>query len=536
MPTIAKPHAIPDRRQWLQAALAASATIWLPRSVWSQPRLTQSPFALGVASGSPTHDSVVIWTRLLGEGVRAAGEITVQWELADDEGFTRAVRRGQATARAELAHAVHVEVPGLEADRVYHYRFRIGGNGQDWTSTAGRTRTLPRPDAQVARWRLAYASCQRWEHGYFSAWRHMRDDAPDLVLFLGDYIYEYPSAQRSVRLSNGQWVITLDDYRERYALYKSDPDLQAMHAACPWMITWDDHEVQNDYAGVRSGDGGPEVADFRLRRAQAYQAWYEHMPVRASVLPRVIASLAQGEAMRIHGSARIGRLASVHLLDARQYRDPQACTPNGRAGSAMLDPDTCAEWDDPARSLLGTAQSQWLVDSLTRDAARWQFIAQQSLFAPRDYRPGPQRYVWNDGWDGYAAERQRIATALAAQRRARPDFNAVFLGGDIHENWVGHVKTDYQQPSAAAVATEFCGTSISSRSGVSNARLPDRLAENPHFVFADSEKRGYGIVDVQAERITTRLRVLDDATRIDASVSTLAQFSVPSGQPRIERI
>ena len=515
----------------------ASASIqWLPHSAWSQVRLDQSPFALGVASGSPRHDSVVLWTRLMGDRLASVPDVTVQWEVALDEAFARVVQRGQATARSELAHAVHVEVPGLQPDRVYHYRFRLGGQGQDWTSPVGRTRTLPTLDASVARWRLAYASCQRWEHGFFSAWRRMRDDAPDLVLFLGDYIYEYPTASRAVRQTNGQWVITLGDYRERYALYKSDPDLQAMHAACPWILTWDDHEVQNDYSGVNPGDSGPWEANFLARRAQAYQAWYEHMPVRASVLPRAMASLAQGSPMRIHGSARIGQLAAIHLLDTRQYRDRQVCMPGGRFGSAMLDPETCAEWTNPARTLLGREQEDWLSESLTRDTARWQFIAQQTLFAQRDYRAGPPRTLWNDGWDGYAASRERITGVLAAQQRARPDFNAVFLGGDIHENWVGHVKTDYSRPTSPAVATEFCGTSISSRSGASNARVPERLAENPHFVFGDSEKRGYGIVDVQPQRITTTLRTVDDATRTDASVSTLAQFAVASGQPMVERL
>jgi len=283
----------------------ASASIqWLPHSAWSQVRLDQSPFALGVASGSPRHDSVVLWTRLMGDRLASVPDVTVQWEVALDEAFARVVQRGQATARSELAHAVHVEVPGLQPDRVYHYRFRLGGQGQDWTSPVGRTRTLPTLDASVARWRLAYASCQRWEHGFFSAWRRMRDDAPDLVLFLGDYIYEYPTASRAVRQTNGQWVITLGDYRERYALYKSDPDLQAMHAACPWILTWDDHEVQNDYSGVNPGDSGPWEANFLARRAQAYQAWYEHMPVRASVLPRAMASLAQGSPMRAPACAR----------------------------------------------------------------------------------------------------------------------------------------------------------------------------------------------------------------------------------------
>ena len=167
-----------------------------------------------------------------------------------------------------------MEVRGLEPDRWYFYRFAAG----DAASATGRTRTFPAPDAMVARLRLAYASCQRWEHGYYSAYRHMRAEELDLVLFLGDYIYEYPNAGQAVRKPSGNWVLTLDDYRQRYALHKSDADLQAMHAACPWLVTWDDHEVQNDYAGVSPGYSGPPVVDFAARRAAAYQAFYEHMP------------------------------------------------------------------------------------------------------------------------------------------------------------------------------------------------------------------------------------------------------------------
>lgn len=308
---------------------------------------------LGVASGSPTHDSVVLWTRLL---VPAQGQLAVRWELAHDEQFTRPVQSGQAPAPAELAHAVHVEVQGLSPDRWYFYRFMAGGA----VSATGRTRTFPAPDAEVARLRLAYASCQHWQHGYFSAYRHMLADNPDLVLFLGDYIYEYPNSKTSVRPATGGWVLTLDDYRQRYALYKIDPDLQAMHQACPWLLTWDDHEVQNDYAGLQEGQSGAPNLDFAARRAAAYQAYYEHMPIRASSLTQAMAGLVSGAEMRLYSRLRYGRLASFYMLDARQYKDPQACSKDGKKGSSTLDPASCAEWNDPTRSLLGRAQERWL--------------------------------------------------------------------------------------------------------------------------------------------------------------------------------
>ncbi|MGV3492540.1 MAG: alkaline phosphatase D family protein [Ramlibacter sp.] len=513
-----------DRRRLLQLAMATAAAGWLPRSAWSQPRLPDNPFTLGVASGSPAADSVVLWTRLAAPGL-GGQPVTVRWEVADDEGFARIVRSGQAQALPELAHAVHVEADGLAPDRSYFYRFHAG----PWSTATGRTRTLPAADAALQRLRLAYASCQRWEHGHFGAWRHMREDAPDFVLFLGDYIYEYPGAARAVRHTDGQATVSLQQYRDRYALYKSDADLQAMHLACPWFFTWDDHEVQNDYAGLHTGDGDPVVADFPARRAAAYQAYYEHMPLRAAVLTRALQGLATGAELRLHGEHRFGTLARLCVLDGRQHRDLQACSPPGR-GSVTLDPETCANLNDPARSLLGRAQEAWLHERLGQRGATWNLLGQGTVFGQRDFRIGPGRLVWNDSWDGYPQARQRLVDSLQAQRVE----NAVLLGGDIHENWVGHVKADYQRPESASVGVEFCGTSISSRA-FQPERVRERLADNPHFVHADAERRGYGIADFTPGRLAVRLRTVDDVTRRDTGVRTEASFAVEAGRPVVER-
>jgi alkaline phosphatase D len=526
-----------DRRGWLRLAAASAATLWLPRSAWSQPKIGTNPFTLGVASGSPTHDSVVLWTRLHalpglpGEGIGQA-PVTVRYEVAHDEAFTRIVQRGQVQALPQLAHAVHAEVQGLESDRWYHYRFLVGGTGNDWVSTTGRTRTLARPQAQAARLRLAYASCQRWEHGYFSAWRHMLQEDLDCVLFLGDYIYEYPNTPNPVRLPTGGWLHTLDDYRQRYALYKGEPELQAMHAACPWIMTWDDHEVQNDYAALVAGNAGPQVPDFAARRAAAYQAYYEHMPLPARALTQAFEGLARGVEMRIYGSVAHGRLARVYLLDDRQYRDPQLCNKDGRLGSSTLDPETCAAWNDPRRTLLGAAQEQWLDQALASQAVPegWNIIAQQSLYGRRDNKPGFGALLWNDGWDGYAPARGRLSASLQKHQVANP----VFLGGDVHENWVGHVLADYDRPDSAKIGVEFCGTSLTSRSA-GNARTPERLAENPHFVFADAQRKGYGVAEFTPRRLTTQLRVVDDVTQRDTKIETLASFAVEAGRALVER-
>jgi alkaline phosphatase D len=518
-----------DRRQLLRHAAAAATTLWLPRSAWSQPVWQSDPFSLGVASGSPTHDSVVLWTRLLpkGQGAITAGDITVHWEVAHDAQFRQMAASGQALALAQLAHSVHVEVPGLAPDRWYFYRFLSG----DAVSATGRTRTFPAPDAAVAKLRLSYASCQHWEHGYYAAHRHMRDEQLDVVLFLGDYIYEYAAVARPVRRGGSNWLLTLDDYRGRYALYKSDADLQAMHAACPWLVTWDDHEVQNDYAGMTPGDKGPAVASFAARRAAAYQAYYEHMPLRASVLIQALGGLAAGAEMRIYGSVPYGRLANLMLLDDRQYRDAQICTKDGKPGSSTYNPAQCAAAADPQRTLLGLAQEQWVDQTFSHSATQWNVVAQQTVFGQRDFKRGPGQSFSNDGWDGYVPARNRL---LASLQRHRPS-NPVILGGDVHANWVGHVKSDYADPKSTTLGVEFCGTSITSHGGT-NERLADHLAENPHFVYADRERRGYGVVEITPKGLTATLRVVDDVTRADSGAATLAQFTVETGRSQLQRI
>lgn len=518
------------RRHLLHLVAASAAGTWLPRGAWAQRRWPFDPFALGVASGAPAPDGVVLWTRLIAPGpLDSLGDMSVpvRWEVAHDEAFTQIAQRGDTVASAELAHSVHAEVQGLAPDRWYFYRFIAGGI----SSPIGRTRTLPSPQAAVKRLRLAYASCQRWEHGYYAAYRHMREDQPDLVMFLGDYIYEYPNAAAAVRnFPTLGRVFTLADYRERHALHRSDPHLQAMHAACPWLVTWDDHEVQNDYAGVHEGDGAPAglngVQDFLARRNAAYQAYYEHMPLRASAFLRA----ASGVGVRLNERYRFGQLADLLLLDTRQFRDIQVCgNPQRRTGA--IDPTGCEAFNDPARSLLGAAQERWVEDTLARSGPGWTVLGQQGLFGRRDNLPGPGERLWNDGWDGYAPARQRLTDVLRRHRVPNP----VFLGGDVHENWVGHVKADYARPDSASIGVEFCGTSISSRASASARVTAQRLAENPHFVFADASQRGYGLCEWTPDAMTTTLRVLDDVTRADARIETQARFVVQAGRPVIER-
>ena len=522
-----------SRRDLLKLAVAAVAPLSYALSP-AQATLKHNPFSIGVASGSPNHHSVVLWTRLMAEPGSsktqfADTDVSVKWEVADDEGFKVNRRAGQVVALAALAHSVHLELDGLQSDRSYFYRFQIG----DAQSTTGRTRTLPHPEAMVQKLRVAYASCQRWEHGYFSAYEHMCQENLDMVLFLGDYIYEYAGAANAVRLPSGGWVSSLSDYRDRYALHRSEKSLQAMHAQCPWLITWDDHEVSNDYAGLVRGQSGNIGFDFVAQRARAYQAFYEHMPLRASALTKSIEGLASGAELRIYGQVAYGKLANIYLLDDRQYRDRQVCNRNEAYGSGWVDTAQCEEWLNPKRTLLGSVQSQWLDESFAKaksDTRTWNVIAQQTIFGRRDYKLGAGYSLWNDGWDGYSASRQSMTQSMQNHALKNP----VLLGGDTHENWVGHVMADAYKDDSAKIGVEFCGAGITARSA-GNSKLAARLAENPHFVFADSERKGYGVVEFTAKQIQTELRVVDDVRQQQTKIETLAKFTVEAGVPQVQR-
>lgn len=510
-----------QRRSFLQHAACAAAATTLPRWAWSNPpSLVTDPFALGVASGDPAADGVVLWTRLaLTDPALAQSAHTVRWEVAHDAQFAQIVQKGEATALPLLGHSVHVEVQGLAAGRWYHYRFLWGGA----SSPVGRTRTAPAADALPDRLRLAFASCQRWEHGHYAAWRHVATDAPDLVLFLGDYIYEYASPRDPAGLARTHTLrhaTTLDDFRDRYALYRSDPALQAAHAACPWAVIWDDHEVQNDYA-ADTGRGGASTSFAALRQA-AWQAFYENMPLRAATL-----RTGPTGALHLHRRLAWGRLAHLHLLDGRQYRDVQACRNLSASGAGAVRAADCPTLTVPGRSYLGMEQEAWLDHGLAADArdphTRWSVLAQPTLFSPRVY---PSGTVPTDSWDGYPAARTRLLQSL--QRHA--PRNAVLLGGDIHQNYVCRVPANPAAPDGPAVASEFCGTSISSRSGSSQDKVDALARYNPHVLLARSDQRGYGLADITPTRWTTALRVLDDPLRADSGARTLARFVVQDGR------
>jgi alkaline phosphatase D len=498
-----------SRRHFLRAGLALGAAAVISRS--ARASVTGDPFALGVASGYPTPTGVTLWTRLIGPFDPFA--FTVRWEVAADETMRRIVASGSAQADPAWARSVHVDVQGLAPDRWYWYRFTAG----DARSPIGRTRTSPATGAPVQRLRFVFASCQQYEQGYYGAYRHIVADAPDLVAFLGDYIYESSWGRDHVRSHGAPEPYTLDEYRARHALYRSDPDLQAGHAACPWILIWDDHEVDNDYADDR-GEDGMDRASFLLRRAAAYRAYYEHMPLPARMRP-------EGSALRIYTDVAWGGLARFCMLDTRQYRSWQACPRPGRhGGSNTLDVEKCPQLAAAERTMLGRAQERWLDRVLTVSDSRWNIIAQTSRMAQYDQIPGPGRAAWTDAWDGYPAARARLLESL------RKTKNPVVIGGDIHAFNVSQLKLDFDDARAPAVASEFVGTSISSQ-GWAQERVNRFLPDNPHILFAESRYRGYTRVDVTRERWLTELRVVPSVRTRDVPCKTLASFAVEDGRP-----
>ncbi len=469
-------------------------------------------FTLGVASGCPTAEGVVLWTRLapdpLAGGGMADAPVAVDWELAEDERFTRIAARGRAIALADDAHSVHVEVAGLQPGRDYWYRFTAQGQ----RSPVGRTRTArAAQDAQPLR--LAFGSCQQYEQGFYAAYRDLAAQDIDAVVHLGDYIYEASWGQQHVRRHEAGLPQDLAGYRNRYARYKTDADLQAAHAAFPWFVTWDDHEVQNDYADDRSPQT-PDPQRFLALRAAAYQAWWEHMPVPARMRP-------QGTQARIHGRWRMGGAADLFVLDGRQYRSAHACVPvTGNKGFVDCDERTAA-----GRSYLGAGQEDWLYQGLAHADGRWTLIAQQTLMATAPRIRGEAQGYWVDGWDGYAANRDRLYAALAA----RPVRNALVLSGDVHCFWAADLRRD---GDAAPLATEFVGGSISSQ-GPSMATVAALQARNPHLRWGRGDVRGYALATLAASEARVEFRAVDDVKRADSGVGRLARFVVEHGAPGV---
>lgn len=517
-----------ERRSFLALTGVSTAAVVLgtghPAAAGYDGKVPPAPFTLGVASGSPLPDGVVLWTRLAPEPLAADGHggmprrpYTVHYEVADDAAFRRVVARGQALASPELAHTVHVEVRGLRSNREYFYRFRAGGE----ISPVGRTRTAPGPRDTPTELRFATASCQAWYHGHFTAYEHMATEDLDVLFFLGDYIYEYAINANNLwrqgvpmpAPEHNTETVTLSQYRLRYSLFKTDPNLQAIHAHVPWLVTTDDHEVQNNYADEWS-ETGITPADFLRRRAVAYRAFYEHLPLRAVSLP-------DGPSMALYQRLGWGRLAEFTMLDNRQYRDTYP---------AGVVTDNSPERHNPDRTILGAQQERWLYEGIARTRTTWNLLSTGVVMAQIDRDTGPGELYSNDMWDGFPANRDRLFAALQ-----RSSATPVVLSGDIHRHVAAELKTDWRDPDSATLGVELVGGSIGSDGdGAETDSFGPLWLGNPHVKLYNA-RRGYLTGRLTPTELTSEFKTVPYVTRPGAPVTTAARFVTEAGRPALNR-
>jgi alkaline phosphatase D len=509
------------RRDFLLDLARAAALCAVVPNDWrviTRPRLVDDPFRLGIACGDPTPTGAVIWTRLAPRPFEPEGgmdglKTVVAWEVADDDGFSNVVRRGRATAAPELSYSLHVDVDGLEPDRWYWYRFHVG----DAVSPAGRLRTTPAPGAMTPL-HFAFASCQHWEQGLYTAYEYMAQEELDLVAHLGDYIYETAANTTQVRPHYGFEIRTLDAYRRRYAQYKTDPLLRAAHERAPWIIEWDDHEVDNNYAGTHGELGMESDEQMLARRAAAYQAWWEHQPVR---VPRA----RTWSELNITRTIDWGALARFFMMDGRQYRSDQACGD----GQQKV---PCGDWADPSRTMLGAAQEKWITDGLGASRAHWQVLANQVMMAPYDSARGPEVRESMDQWSGYPAARDRLLQAIAQRAPNR----TIVITGDIHSNWVNELHAGFSRPDRPVIAAEFVGTSITTGGDGSDRWVGDEgLSENPHLRWQNN-RRGYVSCTVTPESWQAEYRTVPFVSKPGAPLETPTKWRVLHGRAGIEKI
>ena len=539
-----------DRRTFLVLGAAASGAVLLPASpalAGRTSRASGAVFSLGIASGDPLPDSVILWTRLAPQPLELDGGMgtvsaKVEWEIATDEAFTQNRQSGEYEATSTFGHSVHVDVKGLTPDTWYYYRFKHGTE----LSPVGRTRTTPELGATMSRLVVGQTSCANWQSGYYQLYSDLADQEPDYWLALGDYIYEYgdkgymrPSQKAPTR--SIPWKtepFTLPEYRRQYALYRSDPNLQKLHAVAPYSPIWDDHEVDNNFtAGKSGGDGQKDKGAFLARRAAGFQAFWENHAIR---LPGGDPS-PQPSSMRIYRQVDWGTLATFLVLDGRQYRSDQPGnnTPNdfGKWVSAM---------HDPKKTMLGAEQEAWLAGRLVDSTSKWTFVAQQTLFSSVNGSVGlgfPVDGLYNyDSWDGYWAARQRLTTAISSSQVRNP----VILTGDFHCNLALDVLSSWPDPrkfktmaacikatlkwNRPKVAAEIAAGAISSptffgEGGPVAVAGPPTLAKTPWAAYGELLNNGYVLHDITPESDRASFRICQ----------AINPATTPEGTPREDK-
>lgn len=536
-------HADTGRRRFLQrlgaGALLAPAIAY--GKLGDRHHYAGDPlFTLGVASGDPTANSVVLWTRLAPEPLNGGGmgrrPVFLDWEIALDPGMARVVRRGRATALARDGHAVRVIARGLPPDSWLYFRFRALGH----YSRVGRTRTFPAASGAAGRMRFAVANCQNYQQGFFPAYADMLDQDLDFVLHVGDYIYE--NAATSLPIADGRVhpateAFSVDDYRNRYALYRLDPDLQEAHAQLPFIVTWDDHEVDNNYAGKVAEEVAPwQGAEFLERRRNAYQVYAETMPIRPRLRRRALDDLVE---LRLFRRLDFGTLARLHVLDTRQYRTDQPCEDlygSLDPSSLVLEPEFgklfCPdEILDPDTTMLGESQEGWLYRGLKRSDATWNVLAQSVMVTRWDLSPFvnsafPPLVLDSlfsvDAWDGLRAAQDRLREMLAELRPGNP----VIITGDIHSAWGADIPASYESDEGGQVAAEFVSTSIASTLLDLNPVATDTVIRttlapgaNDDIRYYNGLFRGYCLCDVTPERWTTTYRAVGSLLDLPVAIA-----------------
>ncbi|KAB1145620.1 alkaline phosphatase [Streptomyces luteolifulvus] len=536
-------NSLSPRRRTVVKAAAATAALAGPLAAAMPARAADAPaFLHGVASGDPLPDGILLWTRVTPtpEAIPGSGlgpDIQVGWTVARDKAFTNVVAKGSLTATAASDHTVKADIRGLAPATDYWFRFSAGGTD----SPVARTRTAPAAGAAVSGLRFGVVSCANWEAGYFSAYRHLaaRGDL-DAWLHLGDYIYEYGTGAYGTRgtvvrpHAPTHEILTLADYRTRHGRYKTDADLQALHAAAPVIAIWDDHEFANDTwsGGAENHTEGAEGV-WSARQAAAKQAYFEWMPVRPAIAGTTYRRL------------RFGKLVDLSLLDLRSFRSQQVKIGNGSV-------------DDPDRTLTGRAQLDWLKAGLKTSDTTWRLVGNSVMISPFAIGslsadllkplakllglPQEGLAVNTDQWDGYTDDRRE----LLAHLRANAIRNTVFLTGDIHMAWANDVPVDAgTYPLSASAATEFVVTSVTSdnlddivkvpEGTVSAIASPIIRAANRHVRWVDTDRHGYGVLDITADRAQMDYYVLSDRTKAAATSSWSRSYRTRSGTQKVER-
>lgn len=464
------------------------------------PDLPGDPFTLGVASGDPLSDAVVLWTRLAPEPLAARGgmprdvDVPVRWEIQTLDG-NEPVADGVTVAPADHGHTVHLDVDGLEPDTAYRYRFSVGDFRTPWA----RTKTLPASGTTPDEFVIGQVSCSQYDAARYAAYRDLAEQEPDLVLHLGDYIYEHPGGDVRPGVIT---TIDLADYRYQYALYRTDPHLRAAHAAAPWVVVWDDHEVSNNYVSdVPDPESeSPDSAALLERRAAAYRAWWENQAVRLDP--------PDGPDLAIHRRFDVGDLATIHALDTRQYRTSLECGSGGLGAGRRCDTSTA-----PTTTVLGEEQEAWLDEGVRRESV-WQVLAQQIVVHQWRFAEGDDA-IWNlDQWDGYPAARDRLFESLS-----RAEGTPVVLTGDVHSSWAAVLREDFDDASSPTLGVEFVAPGVGSSGDLLAAVEPVLRRNNPHIEYSEAGHRGWILNTVTPEAWTAEFRLVDDHTDAASTIT-----------------